>query len=64
MKYPKKRYVQGVRPAHIVFSEFLVLEDAGGLPAMLKVERSEDVADHECFPRQVGVSKYEFLSQS
>jgi hypothetical protein len=22
MKYPKKRYVQGVRPAHIVFSVF------------------------------------------
>jgi hypothetical protein len=64
MKYPKKRYVQGVRPAHIVFSEFLLLEDAGGLPASLKVERSEDVVDGECFPRQEGVSKYEFLSQS
>ncbi len=24
MKYPEKRYVQGVRPAHIVFPEFLV----------------------------------------
>ena len=22
MKYPKKRHVQGIRPAHVVFSEF------------------------------------------
>ena len=35
-KYPKKEYAQGVRPAHILFSEFLVLEDAGVLPAKLK----------------------------
>jgi hypothetical protein len=59
--------VQGVRPAHIVFPKVQVNFLRGILsprrcrvffPARLKVERSEDVADGECFRRQVGESKY------
>jgi len=46
MKYPKKEYAQGVRPAHILFSEFLVLEDAGVLPAKLKL--GTDIKDTVC----------------
>ena len=39
MKYPKKRYVQGVRPAHIVFQKFSSPRRCRVFfPARLKVE--------------------------
>jgi hypothetical protein len=55
MKYPKKRYVQGVRPAHIVFSEF----SSPRRCRCSSCQAESVVADGEWFPRQVEVSKYD-----
>ena len=65
MKYPEKRYVQGVRPAHIVFQKFSSPRLKVTDPAQRGV-----VADAECFPRredgerwsrQGEVSRYAFF---
>jgi len=54
MKYPEKRHVQGVRPAHVVFPKVQV----NFLRGILLSQAESVVADGECFPRQVGVSRY------
>ena len=56
MECPKKGNAQGVRPVHIFFSDFLVIEDAGVLPAWLKVVDAERFSRH-ADPAQRGVGR-------